>query len=174
MNTHLARLVLPAALIAFFLGCNKFKSSNSTNVIPQEAQKAIPVYFQLKCQVVMNPDSNPISLKAESQTFTLQDFSTNKSRLVFNLGPFTLISKVIAEAREHEFVLPPAFCDNIYSGEFSEPARCENGYDLTGLFNGYFGLPASSGSGFIVDFTYQNQKVSYLSYNCNLIDAEEN
>lgn len=174
MKVFLKRIVLLSALLIFSIGCSQLKSSAPTQQKPQTTQKVIPSFFKLQCRAVLNPDSNPIIIKAEPPVFTVADFSTDKARTSISIGPFTLISKVIEETRDHEFVLPRTFCVDIYNGNFSEPALCEKGFDLTSLFNGDIGLPASSGSGFIVDFVFQNQKISYLSFNCDLIDAEEN
>lgn len=178
MKIFLKRAVFPTALLIFSLGCNQLKTSQPTQQKPQEAQKAIPKLFKLNCRAMMNPDSNsnlpPITLKAETQIFSVNDFSTNASRIKMTTGPFSLISKVIAEARDHEFVLDPTFCFEIFTGDFTETPRCTNGMSLQDLFNGHMSLPLTSDYGQIVNFTYLNQKISFLSYSCDLVDAEEN
>jgi hypothetical protein len=170
----LERAVFVFALLIFSLSCNQLKTSPPPQQKSEEAQKQIPTLFKLKCRAILNPDFNPIAIYAETQIFSVPDFSTNKARISVSVGPFTLISKIIEETREHEFVLPPTFCVDIYNGNFSEPARCEKGYNLSPIFDGLSRLPAGSGTGFIVDFLYQNQKISYLSFDCELIDGETN
>lgn len=178
MSILLKRTAFTAALLMFSLGCNQLKTSLPDQQKPQEAQKAIPKFFKINCRAIMNPDSNsnspPIAIKAETQVFSVNDFSTNTSRIKMITGPFTLISKVIAEARDHEFVLEPAFCFEVFTGDFTETARCTNGMSLRDLLQGYMSLPFNSDYGQIVNFTYQNQKISFLSYSCDLVDAEEN
>lgn len=160
------------ALLIFSLSCAPLKSSDQSQLKPQESLKVVPTFFQIKCRAILNPDNNPIVLKSNSIVFRINDFSSQVSRVELETGPFTLISKVIEEARENEKVLPPTFCMNIFNEDFSEPARCENGFDLSDLFKGRIELPTSQSVGFIVDFTFQNQKISYVSYDCELIDGE--
>lgn len=174
MYSLIKRIVLSFALLIFSIGCNQLQSPTPQSQKPQETLKEIPTLFKLTCRAILNPASNPINLSTESQIFSVPDFSNETARTSMAIGPFTLIAKVIEENRDHEFVKPPTFCVDLYNGTFSEPARCEKGFDLTDLFNGRMGLPLSSGTGFIVDFIYQNQKISYISFNCDLLDGEQN
>jgi hypothetical protein len=81
MKLLLKRAVFISALLILSQGCSQLKSSTPAQQKPQENQKIIPSLFQLKCISILNPDTQSITLTAETQVFTTQEFSTEKSRI---------------------------------------------------------------------------------------------
>lgn len=158
-------------LLVLFLsiGCGKLTSSEQPQQKTQEAQKVIPKYFILKCTTTLTTETDPIVLQAETQIFTVTDFSTERSKLTMKIDSYTIVAKIIEEARDHEFVLDSAFCHDFFKGSFTETPRCENPRSIRDILAGLEGLPTMEGHAESVNFIHQNQKVSFINSECNLL-----
>jgi hypothetical protein len=165
------------ACTIFFTGCGPQFSSHLVN--PSEKVRSMneddKFYFKIKCIVSLSIKNSTadISYTKESKIFSFSDLSTSKSQISFDLGPHKLITKFVQFQKNGDFI-DPTFCTELTSPLEPETKYCESGTQIGSVIkNRNVYLPFWTSRSYYLNFRFEENDISKISYDCLLLDAKK-